>query len=72
MAAAAAAIQADLLVIVDAVDHLVTPGPALEFAELAGAKSLVLEDDCGHLSAFQGCSGTAMTEAISAFLVRND
>ena len=72
MAAAAAAVQADLLVIVDAVDHLVTPGPALEFAELAGAQSLVLDDDCGHLSAFQGCSGTAMTEAISAFLVRDD
>ena len=72
MAAAAAAIRAELLVVVDAVDHLVTPGPALAFAELAGAQSLVLDDDCGHLSAFQGCSGTEMTEAISAFLARDD
>ena len=72
MAAAAAAIQAELLVIVDAVDHLVTPGPALEFAALAGAKSVVLNDDCGHLSAFQSCSGTEMTMAISAFLARDD
>ena len=72
MAAAAAAIRAELLVIVDAVDHLVTPGPALEFAELAGAKSVVLNDDCGHLSAFQSCSGTEMTMAISAFLARDD
>ena len=63
---------AELLVVVDAVDHLVTPGPALEFAELAGAQSVVLDDDCGHLSAFQACSGTLMTEAISAFLARDD
>ena len=72
MAAAAASIQAELLVVVNATDHLVTPGPALEFAELAGAKSLVLDDDCGHLSPFQSCSGTEMTMAISAFLARDD
>ena len=72
MAAAAAAIRAELLVVVNAVDHLVTPGPALELAELAGAQSVVLNDDCGHLSAFQACSGTEMTVAISAFLARDD
>ena len=72
MAAAAASIQAELLVVVNATDHLVTPGPALEFAKLAGAQSLVLDDDCGHLSPFQSCSGTEMTLAISAFLARDD
>ena len=72
IAAAAAAIRADLLIVVDVDDHLVTPGPALDFAEMAGAQSLVLEDDCGHLSAFQGCSGTQMSSAISEFLSRND
>jgi homoserine O-acetyltransferase len=72
MAAAAAAIQAELLVIVNAVDHVVTPGPALEFAELAGAQTVVLDDDCGHLSALRSCSGTEMTVAISAFLARDD
>ena len=72
MAKAAASIQAELLVVVNATDHLVTPGPALEFAELAGAQSLVLDDDCGHLSPFQSCSGTEMTLAISAFLARDD
>ena len=72
MAAAAGAIQAELLVVVNATDHLVTPGPALEFAKLVGAQTLVLDDDCGHLSPFQACSGTAMTEAISAFLARDD
>ena len=68
MAATAASIRTPLLVIVNATDHLVTPGPALEFAEMAGARSLVLDDDCGHLSPFQSCSGTKMTEAIAAFL----
>ena len=72
MAAAAAAMQAELLVIVNATDHLVTPGPALELVELTGAQSLVLNDDCGHLSPFQACSGTQMTEAISAFLAKDD
>ena len=72
MAAAAGAIQADLLVVVNATDHLVTPGPALEFAEMVGAPSLVLADDCGHLSPFQSCSGTLMTETISGFLARDD
>ena len=72
MAAVAAAMKPELLVVVDAVDHLVTPGPALEFAELAGGQSLVLDDDCGHLGPFQSCSGTAMTDAISAFLARDD
>ncbi len=38
----------ELLVIVDAVDHLATPGPTLEFAEMAGAQSIVLEDDSGR------------------------
>ncbi len=72
MAATAAAIQAEVLVVVNAVDHLVTPGPALEFAEMVGAESLVLGDDCGHLSPFQSCSGSEMTVAISAFLARDD
>ena len=72
MAAAAGAIQAELLGVVNATDHLVTPGPALEFAQLVGAQSLVLDDDCGHLSPFQACSGTEMTVAISAFLARDD
>ncbi len=71
IAAAASAIRADLLVVVDVDDHLVTPGPALAFAESVGAQSLVLEDDCGHLSPFVRCSGTQMTSAISAFLARN-
>ena len=47
MVAVATAIQGELLVVVDAV---VIPGPALEFAELAGAQSVVLDDDWSHVS----------------------
>lgn len=45
---AADRIQAELLVIVTAEDHVVTPGPALEFAELFGADVIRLTSDCGH------------------------
>jgi homoserine O-acetyltransferase len=45
---AAARVQADVLVIVTAQDHVVTPGPALEFAELLKAETVVLPSDCGH------------------------
>lgn len=46
---AAARVQADVLVIVTPMDHLSTPGPSLEFAELLGAETLILSSDCGHL-----------------------
>ncbi len=48
--AAAAAVQAEMLVIVGASDHVVTPGPAIEFAELLGDRAtlIVFENDCGH------------------------
>jgi homoserine O-acetyltransferase len=48
MAAAAAAVRATTLIVVSKSDHMVTPGPALEFAQLMQAKTLVLDDDCGH------------------------
>jgi homoserine O-acetyltransferase len=69
---AAAAMEVELLVVVNATDHLVTPGPALAFAKETGSPSLILNDDCGHLSPFQSCSGSLMTDAISAFLARED
>jgi homoserine O-acetyltransferase len=47
---AAIGVEADLLVIVAEQDHSVTPGPALEFAELVGAETIVLVSDCGHLA----------------------
>lgn len=71
MVATGEAIKADLLVIVGQDDHLVTPTPALEFAKLVGAATVVLKDDCGHLSPFLSCSGGQMTQAIAEFLTRD-
>ena len=48
MAAAAAAVRAKTLIVVSSSDHMVTPGPALEFAKLMQARTLVLDDNCGH------------------------
>ena len=38
-----------LLVVVSSQDHMVTPGPALAFAQAANAETLIIEGDCGHL-----------------------
>ena len=48
MADAAAAVHAKALIVVSQSDHVVTPGPALEFAQLMNARTLVLNDACGH------------------------
>jgi len=66
MEEAAKAVKARLLVIVGKQDHVVTPGPAMEFAKLTGAKLLVLEGDCGHLS--NSCESEKMVKAVSGFL----
>ena len=50
MAKAAASVKAQMLVIVDSQDHMVTPGPALNFANLAHAQVLELENNCGHIA----------------------
>lgn len=48
LANAAKRVRSEMFVIVGADDYVVTPRPALEFATLAGARSLVLDADCGH------------------------
>jgi homoserine O-acetyltransferase len=53
-------------VIVSRKDHMVNPSPALHFAEIAGARTLILESDCGHLAAF--CEANAVASAVSQFL----
>ena len=47
---AAGAVQAEMLVIVGASDHVVTPGPAVDFAGHLGERAtlIVFENDCGH------------------------
>jgi len=66
---AAAAVQAKAFIIVAKFDHVVTPGPAMEFARLKGAKLMVLDSDCGHQS--PGCEATQLNPAVRDFLSDN-
>jgi len=62
----AAAIKAKVFVIVARYDHVVTPQPALDFAALLHAPTLVLESECGHTA--NGCEVDKITKAVSDFL----
>ena len=63
---AAKTAKAKVLVVVAKYDHVVTPGPATEFAHLLDAKLLVLDSDCGHLATT--CESHRLNEAIAHFL----
>ena len=63
---AARAVKAKVLVVVARYDHVVTPGPATEFATLLGAKLLDLDGDCGHLAT--ACESRRLNEAVAKFL----
>jgi homoserine O-acetyltransferase len=65
---AAGAVTADLLSVVVRSDHVVTPGPAVEFAGLAGGESIVLDNAGGHGGLF--LPGTNWTDRVQAFLAR--
>ena len=65
---AANAVRAKVFVVVSRFDHVVTPGPALEFASLLGAKLLELESDCGHLATV--CESGRLNQAVAEFLSR--
>ena len=47
---AAQAVKAKVLVVVAKYDHVVTPGPATEFAQSARRKNSRTRSDCGHLA----------------------
>ena len=66
MERAAAQVKAKVFVVVARHDHVVTPGPAMEFAQLLKAKLMVLESDCGHLA--NSCEGEKLNVAVSEFL----
>ncbi len=66
METAAKKVKAKVLVVVAAEDHMVNPKPALDFAPLIQAKTLVLESDCGHRA--PGCESAKMYPAVKAFL----
>ena len=63
---AAQAVKAKVFVVVAKFDHVVTPGPASEFATLLGAKLLDLDGDCGHLATT--CESKRLSEAFTEFL----
>jgi homoserine O-acetyltransferase len=66
MARAAAAVKAKTFVVVSRFDHVVTPGPALEFARLLHSRTLELDNDCGHLA--PSCESQRVNQAVAAFL----
>ncbi len=63
---AAAVVKARVFVVVATSDHVVTPGPALQFAEHLKAKILELDSDCGHLAS--SCEGEVVNDAVARFL----
>jgi len=63
---AAASVKAKVFVVASKFDHVVTPGPALEFAKLINAKVLVLDGDCGHLA--PSCEAQKVNPAVDEFL----
>ena len=64
----ARAVKAKVFVVVSKFDHVVTPGPAIEFGSLLGAKILNLESECGHLATV--CESSRLNEAVAEFLSR--
>jgi len=69
MERAAASVKAKVFIIVARFDHVVTPGPALEFARMLHAKTLELDSDCGHLA--PSCEWQKVNAAVADFLREN-
>jgi homoserine O-acetyltransferase len=67
---AAKAVKAKVFVVVSRFDHVVTPGPAIEFGSLLGAKILNLESECGHLATV--CESGRLNKAVADFLTTDN
>jgi len=67
-AEAAGAVRAEMLVIVGSSDHVVTPGPAVDFAGHLGDRAtlVVFQNDCGH--DIPGCEMFRSRSLIREFL----
>ncbi|TCK75097.1 alpha/beta fold hydrolase [Acidipila rosea] len=63
---AAAKVKARTLIINASQDHMVNPIPALAFAKLIHAQTVVLDSDCGHSS--PGCDMGKLSPIIDSFL----
>lgn len=66
LAEAAKRVKARVLVVSSAQDQMVNPQPALDFAKLIGARTIVLEGDCGHLAT--SCEIGKLAPQVRAFL----
>ncbi len=66
MDAAVRAVQARMLIVVAAQDHMVNPQPALDFANALKAQIVVLRGDCGHMAT--GCEAEKVNGAVEKFL----
>jgi homoserine O-acetyltransferase len=66
MEEAAAAVEADVLVVLGLRDHMVTPQPALDVAELLFAHVIELGSSCGHLAIW--CEQAEAFPVITRFL----
>ena len=66
MEKAAAAVKARALVVLGTHDHVVTPGPARDFAKLLGAEVLEFPSDCGHQT--PACEEKNIVPRVAAFL----
>jgi len=66
LARAAHAVKTKLLVVASVQDHMVNPGPAMEFANDIKAPIVRLESDCGHLA--PGCESKTLYPRVRAFL----
>lgn len=63
---AARRVKARVLVVSASQDHMVNPAPALNFAKLIGARTFILEGDCGHIAT--GCEASTLNPVVRAFL----
>ncbi len=59
-------IKAKMLIVNARQDHMVNPLPALGFAKLIHAQTIVLESDCGHLA--PGCELATLAPQVDRFL----
>ena len=66
MAEAAKRVKAQVFVIVSAQDHTVTPQPALDFAKMLNAKTLIFDSICGHEA--PTCDLAKTSVAVNSFL----
>ena len=67
--AAAKRVKAKALVIVSAQDQTVTPQPALDFARMLNAQTLIFDSICGHTA--PTCEHDKTYAAVNSFLAQN-